>query len=787
MYEQEPGGLAWQLASRLVQARNETEAATAVAQATTILSGAEQVRVWLIDHSRGYRYSGSWPDEAEPPREPPDDVARSVVFCTPVAAAAGAAFRSRLSLPLFAGPRPLGAVELLEEKRAAGPFTSADASLLAELMKAADSALQSVRDRAVRERKYLEVVTRLTRLFDIGRSFARTLELDKLVEVIASRTRAALEVENAYIWLLSGSGETLTVVAAVGTGAEAVREWQLAGGRGLAGRVAASGESLLIDRAQDVPEIEERPDCQAGLEIDSCAAAPVVSEDGTLLGVLEVVNKEAEASLNDEDLAYLKEVAETAAIAIGNARRLDAERKASDLGALLDTAQELGSSLDVRKVAFTLVHKAASVIPYRRAGVGLLKGTGFGLTAVSGQSFVDEKLPEMKALRDLLAWGAGLEEGTYVVQHEDGTIDADRPETREKFRAYFEMTGARSFLTVPLRDDEGSLGTFGLESSQPYAFQERDLEAAQLLGVAATIAIRNATLYQQIPMMRVIQPLARHKQRFLSLPLGRRIAWSVGMAVLTAALVLVRVPLRVGGEARLLPSRRVPVTAGVDGRISQVLVREGDHVVEGQLLALLEDSDYRAGREDARARYEVELREQSRQRAAGSAAGAAVQTARLDGLRAEMDLWRTRLERTRIRAGFAGIVATPRVEELVGTRLARGDVLCEVVEPARQDVEIAVPEWEAGRIAAGQPVKVMFYAFPDRSFRGEVERIGVSARLQEGQRMFMVRAELVQAAAQLRSGMAGKAKISTGEIPLGWVILRRPVRWLWGLVWGWLP
>ncbi len=788
MTDADPQVVAWRLAADLARARGEEGAAAAIARAASLLSDAEAVRVWMIDRQRGYRFAGAWPEQGLRVEEPPDSVARAVIFGVAVTAKGPGRFRSSLVLPLLAGHRPLGGVELLERERAAGPFAASDAEALADLLKAADSALESIRAAASRERGRIEAVTRLTRLFDIGRSFAATLEKDDLLRLIVNRVEAALEAEAVYLWLADEAGERLTVVAAAGRASELAGRWEIGPGEGVAGRVAATGEAALIDTPGEVPDLKSRPDSGTGLDIRSIVAAPIASEDGPLQGVLEVINPEMNGEAPGEsELLFLREMAQSAALALGNARRLEAERRASDLGALLSAAQQLGSSLDLQKVTFALVHQAASVLRYRRASVGLFRGARLELAAISGQTFVDMTLPEMKALRDLLEWAAGLDDGTYVVQEEDGAIDTPRPETREKFRAYFGMAGSRSFLSVPLRDDEGRLGVFALEAADPYAFSGRALDAAGLLGAQATVAIRNAILFEQIPMARVFEPLARRKRQFLKLSWRRRLASAGALALAAAALVFVPVPLRVAGEARVLPRLRLPVTAEVEGRVAQVLVREGDSVEAGQVIALLDDTDYRVGHGDARARYQIALREQSRLRSVGRAADAAVEAARLEGLRADLDLWETRLERTRIRSAVSGTVATPRVEERVGVSLSRGDIFCDVIDPDRQEIEVAVPEVDAGLLALGERAKVKLNAFPTRSFAATVERIGVGATLVNDQRVVLARARLLAPGPALRSGMAGRAKIDTGPASIVRVLLRRPARWIWSAVWGWLP
>jgi RND family efflux transporter MFP subunit len=780
--------VAFRLAAELVRARDERQTAAATARAAGLLIGADSVLVWLLDRSRGYRFVGVWPEtEEEAPDAPSAEVARVVAFGVPTATDADPPYRSRLTLPLMAGLRPLGAVELLERQRAAGPFDKSDADLLQGLVRAADEALVAVREATSREYGRLEAITRLTRLFDVGRSIAGVLDTEQLHRVIVNRVLTAVEVEGAYLWLFDESGEKMEVHCAAGAASEAVLEWKLDEGEGVAGTVLETQESLLVDEEDDLLELGWRPDSEAGLAIDSIAAVPIISPDDRFLGVIEAINKEDQALLTKSDLGMLREIADTAAIALVNMSRIDAERRASDLGQLLDVAREVGSHLDVQKVSFTLVHRLATVVRYSRGTMGMLRGSRLELVAVSGQTFVDDSLPEMKALVDVLGWAAGLDDGVYVVQNEDGSIDTDRPETREKFKAFFEKTGSRSFLAVPMRDDEGRLGAFSLEADIPYAFSERDLEATTLLALQATVAIRNAVLYERIPMARVFEPLAQQTERWAGNPWLSRLAKPGAAALIALALVFIPAPLRVGGRARVLPESRLPVTAEIEGRVARVLVSEGDRIETGQILAMLDENDFLAGREQVEARFEIAQRERNRFLAEGRAAEAAVERARLNGLRAELDLWESRLEGTHLRSPVAGIVATPHIDELEGTKLARGEVFCEIVDAYPQTVEVSIAEADAGLLEVGMQAKVKLSAYPTRSFRGTVARIGVTAALQDDRRVFTVRVHLEEPAEALRTGMTGQAKINTGRTSLGRVILCRPARWLWGILWGWLP
>jgi len=778
--------IATRLAAELAQARGERDAAVATAKAVGLWVGADAVLVWVFDRAQGYRFAGAWPDKGQSPEKPAQDVARAIAFGAPAVGKARSPNRSRLIVPLIAGLRPIGAVEVFERKRAAGPFGEGDLEALRGLVDAADDALDAVRRTAAREAKLLDATTRLARLFDLARSVAGTLDRAELPGLIVQRVQHSFEIESAYLWLVDETGEKLRIAAATGPAAEAVADWECGLDEGAAGAAAQAGDPLLFDDPEELPGLEERPDAVAGLEIRSVAVAPIAA-GGELLGVIEAVNRQDGEPLDESVRGILREVAEVSAVALVNARRMDAERRASSLGALVETVQELTSHLDPKKVTFALVHKAASVLSYKRASVGLVRGTGVEIAAVSGQTFIDETQPEMKLLRDILQWAAGLDEGILVVQEDDGNIDTERPETREKFRAYFEETKSRTFLTLPLHDDEGRLGVFALEAAAPYAFSSRDMEVAGLLVAQATVAIRNATLYERIPMVRMFQPLAQRKARWEQTPWWKRGTWLAGIAAAAVLLFLVPVPLRVGGNARVLPESRLPVTAEVEGRVARVLVREGDRVEAGDVVALLDDADYRANREAAVAEHAVAVSELRRHRAQDDAAEAAVVAARVEGLAAELELREERLERTRLRSPVDGIVATPRVDERSGTKVERGEVFCEIVDPARQLVEVAVAEVDAGLLREGIPVKVKLNAYPTRSFRGSVVHVGVAALDEGGERVLLARTRLEDAGDLLRSGMTGEAKIRTRSASVARVLLRRPARWIWRLVWGWLP
>src|SRR6185503_11007858 len=149
-------------------------------------------------------------------------------------------------------------------------------------------------------------------------------------------------------------------------------------------------------------------------------------------------------------------------------------------------------------------------------------------------------------------------------------IDSDREETRAKFEQYFAETGARACHLIPLVDEEGRVGVLLFESTDPDFLSEAHLEMIKVLASQATVALRNASLYKEVPFIGVLQPLVERKKRFMALEKHRRAAL-VGVAVAAALFLLAfPLPLRVDGTAVVAPAHMAHIGAEFEGVIKEV-------------------------------------------------------------------------------------------------------------------------------------------------------------------------------------------------------------------------
>lgn len=680
-------------------------------------------------------------------------------------------------LPLLQGESLLGAVEILSFESKISESSLHELSPSAEVIAGALFGGQAYQDEHY---STLASITRLTQLYDIEKVFSSTLEMDELLPIIGSKVREMLECEAVNLWLLEPD-ESVRLMHQAGSDVT-VREKALQKpGEGIAGAVSDNGEPVLIQQADDA-RLVRRNQGIAEDGAQSLIAAPILDHEA-LVGVIEAVNKLGEP-FDDDDLFTLSRLSESAAIALHNASLLAAERKVEVLETLVHVSREITSTLDLDRVLQAVVNGPATVIPYERAAIALDQHGRIQLRAISGMPEFDPEDAQIAELSRMLQWASLLQEPTSILQHGE-EISADREATRAKFQYYFSQTGMRAFHAVPLADEEGRVGVLSFESSDPDFLTSAHMEMVKVLASQATVALRNASLYKEVPFIGVLQPLMQKKRKFLALEKHRRMLLIAAAAALALFLMLFPLPLRIEGPATVTAGHAARVGAQVEGVVKQVNVKEGDRVQRGTVLATLEDWDYRSALAAAQAKREIALTLMNRALASNDDTEAGIQQAQADYWTAQVALAQERLDRTQVLSPIDGVVATPHMENLVGRKLNFGDTLADVVDNSQALVDVTVDQTDVGLLAAGQKARIKLDGFPARTFVGEVTVVSPLGRLEGDTRAFYARVAVANPDNVLRSGLQGRAKVSTGWHPAGTVFFRQPVMWIWSRIWDW--
>jgi RND family efflux transporter MFP subunit len=687
--------------------------------------------------------------------------------------------RSLAAVPIQVGAELIAALEVVTFEY---PLREKDVSLLEELGTLAAPSLASALQYEKERNDHLESISRLAQLYDLEKVFNSTLEMDDLMPIVSGKFREILNAEAVNLWMVKDEHELILINRSGEDPTVEVGASQ-SSGEGTVSQVSDSGEPLLINDPEDSRlKGRNRDGGQGGVR--SLIATPLVARENQI-GVVEAVNRVDGQPFTEDDLFLLNSIAETAAGALSNAALLQTERKVEILQTLVQVSTEITSTLNLERVLQAVVSLPGAVIPYERAAIALEQRGKLQVHAVSGMTHINPGDPEVERLREVLQW-ASLSGEELLVKQPGDEVEHEREETRAKFGRYFAETHMRAFYALPLADDEGRVGVLSFESSDPEFLSEAHIEMVRILAGQATVALRNASFYKEVPFITVLEPLLQKKQKFLAVERRRRklgFAIAAGLAVILA---VVPIPMRVDGDATVAPARTAQIQPEVEGVVKQVLVREGDQVKAGGVLAELEDWPYRAALAAAQAKYEAANSAMNRALNANDGTEAGMQKVQAAYWSAEVERAAQRLEKTRLRTPIAGAVVTPHVQDFAGKRLAAGDTFAQVVDNSRVSVDVAIDEKDILLLKPDASAAIKLDGLPLRTFRGQVDILSPKSELAGADRVFYARVSVPDPDGVMRPGMQGRGKVGAGWRPIGFVLFRRPAMWIYSRLWSWL-
>ena len=682
-------------------------------------------------------------------------------------------------VPLLQGEELAGVVEILFFS---GIPRLQDLEVIAPTIQLAAPAILSAEQSEAKRQDLLDSVHRMSQLYDLEKSLNATLEFDAVTALIPVKAAAMLPCQAMHLWLFDG--EHLRLVSTHGEDATVeVGMMQLAG-EGYVADMAEEGESLLIAEADDDRLAARNSHRDPESEISPVTNALLVPlmQDEAEVGVLEAVNKQV-GVFDDDDQFLMMSMAETVGNALKNASLMLAEKKLEILKALVHVSAEITSTLRLDRLLGIIVNSPQNVLPYERCAIALDQRGKLQLKAVSGMATLPLGDITVERLNQLMRWLSTHTELVYVRQLNHAS-EGEQDEIPGPVSEYFAATGFRALYALPLSDDQGRVGVLTYESSDPEFLDVPHIEMIKILAGQATVAIRNALLYREVPLISLIEPLVRKKRALLN---NRRSRWMTIGILFECVLFLsfFPLPMRISGDAVVAPDHLVTIAAPVDGNVTSVVAHEGQMVAAGEVLGAISDWQWRAELSSAQAKYQQAMSVMQNDLAHGaSQAGADRQQAEF--LRAELDRARTRVRDAQLRSPISGIVVTPDMENIAGKHLDAGTAFAQVLDLSSAIVRISIPERDTVLMNAGEKAAIKLDSYPQRTWRGTISVVSPEAKAGDGDRTFTVEVPLSNADASLRAGMTGMAKISLGWKPAGYVLLRRPALWVWQTLWNWI-
>src|SRR5438105_108321 len=212
----------------------------------------------------------------------------------------------------------------------------------------------------------------------------------------------------------------------------------------------------------------------------------------------------------------------------------------------------------------------------------------------------------------------------------------------------------------------------------------------------------------------------------------------------------------------VVPQRKANISPRIGGRVAKIFVEDGTVVKAGQVIAVLEDADYRAQVAQAHAdfksaqaremRAEVDLQDAQRQydreqilqrKAVSTPAALDTATARLGSAKAALaageadvaaakarvEVARVNLDNCYVRAPFSGRITQKLTDigEIVFGFTSAGNAgnggIASLADFDTLQVEADVSESQVAKLTIGTPAEIVLDAFPDRRYRGKVAEV----------------------------------------------------------------
>lgn len=440
------------------------------------------------------------------------------------------------------------------------------------------------------------------------------------------------------------------------------------------------------------------------------------------------------------------------------------EREARDSGALLELLTRLQAAENMNQACCLLVNDLRAYLDCGTLAVALRRGTrgGLSLRAVSSLAEFDGN-SELARQFESACDEAVLGDRSTAWPPED---DSQRHATLA-LKALCGQTGAGSGICSLLRDAAGTV-----------------VGAWVILGVDPRHDRRTRCLAEAFapPVANCLSALRRQQRGVV----GRAVQWSCDrartragrlvVALLGLGLAAMFVPAthKIKCDCRLEPVTRRFVAAPFEGTLEEALVKPGDLVAKGALLARLDGREIRWKQAELVAERARAEKTRDAELAAGKFGAAQISKLEMQRIDLQVQLLEHRAENLEIRSPIAGVITSGDLQRAQGAPLSLGQTLFEVAPLDAMVVEFSIPQDDIRFVGKALPVLVRLDSHAGETWRLNVDRVQPRAEIRDQQSVFIGTALLENRQGKLRPGMEGQARVIGARRPLGWLLFHKP-------------
>ncbi len=312
-------------------------------------------------------------------------------------------------------------------------------------------------------------------------------DIPTLLRTIVERATGLLNVPMGGLYLMKPDGKALEVVVSHNLPKEYVGV-TLHLGEGLAGRVAQTGQPLMVE---DYFAWEGRAEAFIDPLFHRVLGVPL-KVSNRILGVI-MIDDDKPGAFSEDQVRLVSLFADQAAVALENARLYEAERDQREFAETLrEVSAVLVSTLDAGAVLDRILDQIGRVVPYDAATLMLIE------TGVA--HIVNRREYAERGSEDVIL---GLRFRVADVSNLRYMMDTGQPIVIPDVEAYpgwvdvLETRWIRSHLGAPLRIKGQVVGFLNLDSTLTDFFTKAHAERLQAFADQAAMALENARLFEQ--------------------------------------------------------------------------------------------------------------------------------------------------------------------------------------------------------------------------------------------------------------------------------------------------
>lgn len=233
----------------------------------------------------------------------------------------GIPMTASLQVPMLYGGKLIGVLDVSELHNTTRRFGEEDMRLLTLFGGQAAIAIENSRLLETEQRRRREADA----IAEIGRDISQTLELDLVLERIASHAKNLLGVETSAVYLPEPGSRILRAVAAIGPDAEYIKEYPLQLGVGILAKIALQKSGEIVNDASADPRGVNIEGTET-IPFENLMGVPVLSK-GELAGLIAVWRTGPGQEFHARELDFLSALAQQVGVAIENARLFEQTRR----------------------------------------------------------------------------------------------------------------------------------------------------------------------------------------------------------------------------------------------------------------------------------------------------------------------------------------------------------------------------------------------------------------------------------------------------------------------------